>query len=292
MHSLTLPRIAEWLCSSMMPGATCLPAASITTASCGRAQVLADRRDLAAASPAGRRPRSDALRSGRPDRGVLDQHRRGLRRTRAMRHASHVAHHDRGQDRGAAVCCPRPSCSSGMLARRSRRGCRPALSGGESLPRSSSSASHRSKSSTGSAAALHRERAGGCLRAASVAQPSVSAPTTSFTVVSLSASTEPRLHARGPTRAYQVPLMPASSAARVVAGAVHPHLDHLALLGEQLAAGHGEVGDLAGRDGADAGPRGRAVLAGVVVTAASASAAFKPTLDRGGHACAELLRIA
>ena len=32
VHSFTLPRIAEWLCSSMIPGATCLPVASTTTA--------------------------------------------------------------------------------------------------------------------------------------------------------------------------------------------------------------------------------------------------------------------
>src|SRR6185369_1595845 len=40
VHSLTLPRIAEWLCSSMMPGAMCLPVASTTTAPLGAARFL------------------------------------------------------------------------------------------------------------------------------------------------------------------------------------------------------------------------------------------------------------
>ena len=38
VHSFTSPRIAAWLCSSMIPGATCLPAASITTARAGAAR--------------------------------------------------------------------------------------------------------------------------------------------------------------------------------------------------------------------------------------------------------------
>jgi hypothetical protein len=40
VHSLTLPRIAEWLCSSMMPGAMCLPVASTTTAFLGATRFL------------------------------------------------------------------------------------------------------------------------------------------------------------------------------------------------------------------------------------------------------------
>ena len=32
VHSLTLPTIAEWLWQSMIPGATCLPVPSITSA--------------------------------------------------------------------------------------------------------------------------------------------------------------------------------------------------------------------------------------------------------------------
>ena len=40
VHSLTLPRIAEWLCSSTMPGATSRPVASMTTAPAGAASPL------------------------------------------------------------------------------------------------------------------------------------------------------------------------------------------------------------------------------------------------------------
>src|SRR5437879_4585532 len=40
VHSFTLPRMAEWLCSSMMPGAMCKPLPSITTAFAGALRPL------------------------------------------------------------------------------------------------------------------------------------------------------------------------------------------------------------------------------------------------------------